>query len=670
MEDRQNDPIEKLPVTEGEDVEVDKKTGKIVAAKRYREFGKMMKPIFALVTAVGVLFSVHELFRLGWFSYHEHLYYYGMLAVFLSSSFLMFPISKKARRDRIPWYDYFLALLTVACCLYLMVNAFSISIEGWVMVGPTLSVIVSVVVWGLVLESLRRAGGLSLVIIAGVISIYPLVAEHMPGFLEGTGWSFLGAAKFHVMSRESIIGIPTRTFCELVIGFMIFSSTLQVTGGGVYFTKFASAILGGVRGGPAKVAVAASGLFGMISGSAVANVAAIGYVTIPTMKKAGYEAEFACAVEACASSGGAIMPPVMGAVAFVMASFLGVPYVTVCIAAVVPAFLYYFGLYVQIDGHAAKRGLKGLSKLELPSLKETLKEGWVYLASILALIYLLFALKQEAQAPYIASVLLLFGASLKKRTRPTFKTLYDLILNSGTVLVEMIAILAGIGLIMGGLSMTGVAISFSSELVNLFGKNAFLMLFLGMIVSYILGMGMTITACYIILAVVLVPALTPLGFDVTAVHLFVLYCGLFSFITPPVALAAYIAAVIGGADFWKTGMQSMRLGFVKYLVPFFFVYDPALILHGPDPLVIALKVAKSFVGVWILGSGIEGYLAGVGILAPFKRMACIAGGFLLFYPGWWTDGAGTLILIGMYGVTFLQKRFRKPSEAAVLEKMK
>jgi len=628
--------------------------------ERHRSLGKVWQPIFAFFAGFGVLFSIHEIFRLGWVTLHEHVYYYGMIAIFMSSAFLIFPISKKAPKDRIPWYDFVLVLLTVACCIYLMVHAFKISIEGWAMVGPPSSIVVSIVMWVLVLEVLRRGGGLALLIFAGLISIYPLVAEYMPGFLEGTGWSFSGAAKFHVMTRESIIGIPTRVFCELVIGFMIFSSTLQATGGGLFFTKFASALLGGVRGGPAKVSVVASSLFGTISGSAVANVAVDGWITIPTMKKTGYEPEYAAAVEACASTGGCIMPPVMGAVAFVMSSFLEVPYVTVCIAAAVPAVLYYLGLFVQIDAHAAKKGLFGLPRNELPSLRETLKEGWIYFGGLVVLIYLLFRLKQEAQAPYMASLFLLIGAAFRKETRPNLKMIYNLIINSGIILVEMIAILAGIGLILGGLSMTGVALSFSSELVHLLGNNALAMFIFGAIVSYILGMGMTITACYIILAVVLVPALTPLGFDVMAVHLFVLYCGLFSFITPPVALAAYVAAVIGGANFWKTGFRAMRLCFVLYFVPFFFVYNPALILHGKSVWIILEAVISAFLGVFILASSIEGYLVGLGRLNVPLRILFFCSGLMLFIPEPVTDVIGFVITGVIYSLTLLYRRYRRP----------
>lgn len=629
--------------------------------ERYRKLGKGWKPFFAIFSVFGVLFSINEIFRLGLVLYHENLYYYGMIGIFLSSSFLIFPVSKNASREKIPWYDVLLFLLAIACCIYLMVNAFKITVEGWSLVGPPMATSVSIIMWVLVLEALRRGGGLTLFIFTGIISLYPLVAEHMPGFLEGTGWSLAGAARFHVLTRESIIGIPARTFCELVIGFMIFSSTLQATGGGTFFTKFASALLGGVKGGPAKVSVVASGLFGSISGSAVANVAVDGWITIPTMKKTGYEPEYAAAVEACASTGGAIMPPVMGAVAFVMASFLQVSYGAVALAAAVPACLYYWGLFVQIDAHAGKKGLRGLPKSELPPLKKTLKEGWIYFGGLVALIYLLFELKQEAQAPYVASLFLLIGAMFRKETRPNLKTLYQLFIDTGKVLVEMIAILAGIGLILGGLSMTGVAISFSSELVNLFGKNPLAMLIMGMIVSYILGMGMTITACYIVLAVVLIPALSQSGFDIMAVHLFVLYCGLFSFITPPVALAAYVAAVIGGANFWKTGFRAMRLCFVLYIIPYFFVYNPALILHAKSVWVIIEAAVTAFLGVFVVASSIEGYMGWLGKLNPLHRILFFITGMLLFIPEPITDLVGfalsVLLFIGI-------KLYRKSQKAA------
>jgi TRAP transporter 4TM/12TM fusion protein len=627
--------------------------------ERYRGFGKVWGLIFVVITALGVVFSLNEIFLLG-LVYHEFVYYYGLLAIFLSSSFLIFPISKVAPKDRVPWYDILLFLLSIACCAYFMFNAERIANEGWVTAGPTSSTIVSIFMWGLVLEALRRAGGLSLFAFTLFFSLFPLFADHMPGFLEGTGWSLSEAGRFYAMTHESIIGIPTRVFCDLVIGFMVFGSALNATGGGSFFIKFAFAIFGGVRGGPAKVSVVASSLFGTISGSAVSNVVVTGCVTIPTMKRAGYEAKYAAAVEACASSGGCIMPPVMGAVAFIMASFLNIPYSEVCLTAIVPALLYYWGLFVQIDGHAAQKRLLKIPKTELPTLKETIKGGWIYLFSIITLIYLLFYLRREAQAPYIATVVLLIGTMFKKETRLNWNRLYDLILDSGKILSDMVAILAGIGLIMGGFSMTGVAISFASQLVHIVGGNNFLLLLMGAVISYILGMGMTVSACYIFLAMILVPALIPSGFNVIALHFFVLYCGIWSFITPPVALASYVAAVIGGADFWKTGLQSMRLGFVKYLIPFFFVYDPSLVFQGSDPyFLIFIKIMKSFLAVWILGSSIEGYLLVVGKLGIMKRAIYFIAGILLFCPGWMTDIIGFLMFVIMFLLDLLKLIYRK-----------
>jgi TRAP transporter 4TM/12TM fusion protein len=628
----------------------DKKLEKITTTlDRYRKPNKFWRVVMVIITASGIIFSLNEIFMLG-VVYHEYVYLYGLLGLFLSASFLNYPISKRTSKDKIPWYDIILFLLTLTCCGYLMSSAFRISNEGWIMVGPPLSIVVSVIMWVLVLEALRRSGGMALFIFAAIFSLYPLVAEHMPGFLEGTGWSITGAAKFHALSRESIIGIPTQAFCQLVIGFILFGIALQETGGSLFFTNLAYALLGGVRGGPAKVSVVASSLFGTISGSAVSNVLVDGYITIPTMIRSGYEPPFAAAVEACASSGGCIMPPVMGAVAFVMASYLNVPYADVALAALVPALLYYWGLFVQIDAHAAKIGLVGLRKEELPSLKETLKEGWMYLFAIVVLIYLLFKLRQEAQAPYYASLALLVAAAFRKETRPNLKMFYNLLINSTNVLGELVVIMAGVGLVIGGLTMTGVAISFSSELVQAVGNNSLLLLLAGAVVSFILGMGMTITACYIFLAIVLIPALTPLGFDVMATHLFVLYCGLFSFITPPVALAAYVAASIVGADFWQTGFQAMRLGFVKYIVPFLFVYNPALILHG-KPLVIVEAVATGFLGVFLLGSSIEGYMAGAGKLNVIWRGLFFIAGILLFIPEPYTDIIGFVLA----GILFLSR---------------
>ena len=617
--------------------------------------GRKYTPIFAVISLCGILLSINEIFMVG-FVYHEFFYYYGLLAIFLSSVFVLYPATK-ATLKRLPWYDVVLFLLTAFSCGYMMMHAFQISDEGWVYVGPVESTVISLLLWGLCLEALRRVGGLPLFFFAAFFSFFPIFAEHMPSFLEGAGWSISNAAMFQAMTREGIIGIPTRIFCNMIVGFMIFGVTLQETGGAKFFIDLSFALFGKVRGGPAKVAVVSSAFFGSMSGSAISNVVTTGALTIPTMKKTGYPPHYAAAVEACSSAGGCIMPPVMGAVAFIMASFLQVPYAEVVKAATIPALLYFFGLFVQIDGFAAKTGLAGLPKEELPSFKETLKSGWIYIFALITLVYLLFYLRRESQAPYYASVMLLIGATLRKETRPNLKTLYTIIIRSGKLLAEMLGVMAGVGLIIGGLSMTGVAVSFSSELINMVGQNAFLLLLVGAFVSFILGMGMTISACYVFLAIVLIPALTPFGFDEMAIHLFVLYCGLFSFITPPVALAAYAAANIAQADPWKTGVQSMKLGFVKYLIPFFIVYEPALILHG-DIFTIMLTVTGAFIGVTLIGSSIEGYLMGVGKLGLSSRALLALSGFALFQPGFLYDVLGAICSAVVIGAILFFRRQR------------
>lgn len=608
--------------------------------------GKLSGGIFATLTLLGILFSINNVFQI-MVGLHEFVYYYGLLSVFLSSCFLIYPLSKKTSQSRVPLYDILLFLICVASCVYIIFNAYRITNEGWVMTGPPSATIVSISLWVLALEALRRTSGNVLLAFVLLFSIYPLFAENLPGSFGGTGWSLAGAAKFHALTRESIIGAPTKVFCEVLVGFMLFGVVLHSTGGAKFFIDIAFSAFGKVRGGPAKVAVVASFLFGSISGSAISNVVTTGTVTIPVMKKGGYQGYYAAAIEACAASGGCIMPPVMGAVAFVMASFLNVTYSEVAFAALVPAVLYFFGLFVQIDGHAAKMGISGLPTSQIPPLKSVLKIGWIYLAAVFVLVIFIFTLKREAQGPFYASGFLIILAMFYKETRINLATAYTILINSGKILTNLLGTMAGVGLIIGGLSMTGMAIALPSELLSAVGDNPFVLLFVGSLICYILGMGMTVTACYVFLAVILVPALTPLGFDIMAVHLFIVYCGLFSFITPPVALAAYVAAGIAEANFWKTSIQAMGLGFVKYIIPFLFVYNPALLMHGSF-INVLFAVLTGFLGVFILGSIIEGYMLGVGKMNNYQRGVFAVSGSLLLLPENISDAAGFVIFSLMY----------------------
>jgi len=435
------------------------------------------------------------------------------------------------------------------------------------------------------------------------------------------------------------MGIPLQAFANLVIGFLLFGVALQKTGGGKFFINLAFALLGHVRGGPAKVAVFSSGLMGSMSGSVITNVMTTGVMSIPAMRRVGFSKSYAAGIEACASTGGVLMPPVMGATAFIMAAFLNIPYGTIALAAVVPSVLYFLGLFIQIDAYAARHDLKGLPADELPSLRGTLKEGWYFIFVFGLLIWMLFFLRQEATAPFYATALLLIINQVLPYERWGWQDVKDFFSDSGKLFAELIAILAGVGLLVGALSVTGLSGTIANDLIYLAGGNTLVLLLMGALTSFILGIGMTVTAAYIFLAVALAPALiNGGGMDPLAVHLFILYWGMLSFITPPVALGAFAAATVAGAKPMETGFQAMRLGSVIYFIPFLFVLNPALIFQGSWDEIIVV-IIQALAGVILIAGSIQGWLLGVGNLARGGvvqwpvRFALILGGMLLAIPG-------------------------------------
>jgi TRAP transporter 4TM/12TM fusion protein len=466
----------------------------------------------------------------------------------------------------------------------------------------------------------------------------------MPGFLWGSPFSITETARYHVMGVESIIGIPTRVVGNLLIGFIIFGVALVSSGGGEFFMNFALSLLGHTRGGAAKVSVFSSAFMASLSGSVISNVVTTGSMTIPAMKKTGYSPRWAAAVEACASTGGSIMPPIMGAAGFLIASFLNVPYATVMWAALFPAILYYLTLILQVDAHAAFAGIGGLPRSELPNVWRTLKAGWFFLGSLFLLVFILLYMRTEAWAPFYVMIFLFACAMIRKETRYTWRKFVRFIVEAGRLLAQITAILAGIGLIIGALSGTGVANSFSRELVLFAGGNVYLLLVFGAITSFILGIGMTVTACYVFLAIVLVPALVEVGLNEMGCHLFVLYWGALSYITPPVALGAITAAAIAGAKHMSTAVLAMRLGSAKYILPFLFVLNPSMILDGPVGAVL-LAVATAFIGCTLLAAALEGFLYYHGRLSIPFRVIVFAAGFLFLHPAWKADLLGIAVLV-------------------------
>ena len=561
-------------------------------------------------------------------------YYYALMALLLPLCFLIYPTF---RNHKSYYFDSVLSLAAFCSCVFFFVNAETMLDFGWEFLAPSYAVWVSYLLWVLIMEAVRRSGGMVLFVLVLVFSLYPIVADKFPGPISGMSSTISETASYHVMSIESILGLPFRAFAQLVIGFLIFGIALQQTGGGQFFINLAFAVFGHVRGGSAKVAIVSSGLMGSMSGSVITNVLTTGQMTIPAMQKNGMEKDYAAGIEACASTGGVLLPPIMGSTAFVMATFLNVPYTTVALAAAIPAFLYFFGLFIQVDAYAARKGLVGTPKDELPSLKETMKQGWFYIAAFMVLIFLLVYLQREAVAPFIATGILIVLNQLSPDHRWNLKRAGEFLVATGKLLMELLTIMAGVGLIVGALSVTGLSGTLVNDLLYLAGDSTLLLLLMGAFSSFLLGIGMTVTAAYVFLAIVLAPALIQGGLDPMSVHLFILYWGMLSFITPPVALGAFAAASIAGSSALSTGFTAMRLGSIIYFIPFFFVLEPALILEGSllQTLIATVKVA---VGIVLIAGTLQSYVIGIGFIdradavGTVGRFLVIIGGGLIALP--------------------------------------
>jgi TRAP transporter 4TM/12TM fusion protein len=628
-----------------------------VQVKKHRSLDKISKWYFIITTSIGIYAALSYNFHLSFFGFDFDFvgYIYFLVVIFLPPVFLLFPFHKNLIEKPVPWYDYIIALLILIASAFMVYNSENIFARGWEVRSPLIAQIFSLILVLGTIEAARRTVNWAFTIRVVFFAFLPLYAASMPSFLSGTQFGFWRTISYHGMGPESIIGIPLRVVGSILIGYLVFAVVLRYAGAGEFFLKFAFSLLGGVRGGAAKVAVIASGFFGSISGSVISNVLTTGTFTIPAMKKTGYPSHYAGAVETVASTGGVLTPPIMGVTAFIMAQYLGKPYAEVALSAAIPAFLFYLALLVHVDGMAAKLGLQGLAQEDRPSLKEVIKEGWFYFLVLLLLIYYIFVLYRELQAPWVSIVLLLILTQIKKSTRFNFQKIMDMIQDTGRVLAELVAILAAVGLIIGAMSLTGVGHAMAREIVALAGGNVALLLLFGALASLILGMGMTISACYIFLAIVLAPALVKAGFEPMAVHLYVLYWGMLSFITPPVALGAFAASSVAGSSPMKTGFTAAKLGFVIYLLPVFFVLNPALILIG-TPLKIMLAIPTAIIGIWILASSMEGYLIGPGRLSWWSRIILGLSGAILAFPEPTTDIIGFLVIVAVTSILIVYRK--------------
>lgn len=614
--------------------------------------GTISRILLSIIPVLCIIFTIDIHTRLGFVIYKEQ-YLSLFLALFLASTFINIPPSKKASRDKLPWYDIILAVIPFI--IFGNITLFYSDIiltAGFATLDRAIMGLIAVL---LVFEAARRAAGYPLVIIGGLLVLYARFAYMMPGLLNARGvtWNRLFVTLY--LDPNSLLGIPTGVAGTMVVGFLFFGVCLFVVGGGEFLSNIATSLMGSQRGGAAKVAVIASGLFGSLSGSASANVAVTGVVTIPLMKKTGYRPYFAGAVEATASTGGLVLPPVMGITAFMMAEFLGIPYYSIAISAAIPAILYYVALLTQVHMEALKTGIKGLPKEEIPPLKQVMKDGWIHLIPIIGLLYFIFIqrLAPTSSAIYAGFMFLIVGL-VKKDNRINIKRNIATVLHdTGRQVLIVAAACSLAGIVIGSVSVTNLGLSLSKTLIAVSGGSAFFLLFLAAIGAIILGMGMPIAATYIMLVILIVPALDEIGINPLSAHLFINFFGAMSFVTPPVCVAAFVAAGLAESTPMKVGFTATRLGIAAYVVPFAFCYSTGLLLMGTISNIIG-AVVPTTLGIIFMAIGLAGYL--LADLNYLKRGVLIIGGLLLLtpHPLWRSLGFATCVLL-----TIIEFRKRK-----------
>jgi TRAP transporter 4TM/12TM fusion protein len=579
-------------------------------------------------------------------------YFAIFFGLIMALVFILVPARKGAPRNRLPWYDLVCSFLSMVVGAYLALYYKEIVVELGLLVPSR--IVLGTIALILVLEASRRVLGWPFLSIVLLFMFYALFTFLFPGKLYGKGVSWSRLATFLYLDPQGILGVAIEVASTIVFAFVFFGQALFRTGGGEFFTDSAMALMGRYRGGPAKVAVLASSLFGTMSGSAVANVVTTGSVTIPLMKKTGYPPYFAGAVEATASSGGQIMPPIMGAAAFLMATFLGMPYVKVALSAAIPAVLYYMAVFIQVDLEAAKNGLKGLPSEALPKMLMVLRKGWLFLIPFSILIYTLFIQMTEAdRAGLYATASIFLICCLRRQDRIGLKRVMRILKETGEGMIEVGVVCCAAGLIIGIVSLTGLGFTFSQALVSLAGESTLLLLVLGATGAIILGMGMTVTAAYLLMIILIAPALIQLGIAPLNAHMFVFYFAVMSFLTPPICLAVYAAASLAGADMMKTAYQAIKLGIAAYIVPFLFAYHPSLLLQGNVTDIIH-AVITAMIGISLVAIGIEGFL--FQRLNGIKRILIILGGLGCLIPGWKSDLIG--LAIGVPILLWEWKRIR------------
>ena len=556
------------------------------------------------------------------------------------------------------WEQIFLgimALFALGGCAYITILDENLQLRAGIVYASDILFAILLII--AIFEACRRKMGNPLVIITLVFVAYAFLGKYIPGFLNQPGMTLKKFTSLVYLTTDGIFGSPLYASASYVVLFVLLGAIMSVSGIGDYMTNLATSLFGHMRGGPAKVAVVASGFFGSISGSPTANVIGTGTFTIPMMKKNGFEPEFAAAVEATASTGGAIMPPIMGSTAFIMAEMLGIPYTAVAKAALIPAILYFLAVLFGVDIYAAKHGLKGIPRSQLPKVRSMLKQIYM-LAPLIFLIFCMAVFNMTiVRSGLLTIIVTLVLVEINPKTRMTKEQWLQIPVQTVKSAVSVGIACAMAGIISGVIMGSGLGYRISSILSSVAGTSMLLLLVLTMVVSLIMGMGVPTTAAYLVLASLVAPTMIQLGIPPLAAHMFIFYFGCISSITPPVALAAYAGAGLAGCDPNKTGYKAFRLAFCSFLMPYLFVYNPVLLMEG-GVLDILWSLVTALIGAYLLASGFEGFFFRWS-LKWFERPLMILGAVMLIVPGMVTDLVGIAIIVVEFVTEFMFKRSEK-----------
>lgn len=603
-----------------------------------------------IVTCILALFSIFCIYVTLFATWLDELRLTTFMAYIVFIGYMIFPAKKGVQKTNyLPWYDIILMLCGTGSFLYYAINASAIvaryNIKGY-------EVIIGIIGIICLAELCRRSVGLPILIVAGVLLVYALIwGSTNPDFLK----RIVEIVRNLFYSKEGILSTPVNVCSKYIVMFIIFGAFLERTGIADFFINISNSLVGRFSGGPAKVAVVASAFEGMVSGSSVANTVGSGAVTIPLMKRTGYKPEFAAAAEAAASTGGQIMPPIMGAAAFLMAETIGVPYSNIVVRAILPAVLYFAGVFITVHLEAKKEGLRGLTKEELPRLKPLLKQTYLLLPLIL-LVYLVGTSKRSiAYAAAIAIVAAVIVGIFNKGNRITPKRIWEALAAGGQGMIT-VAVACGIaGIVAGIISSTGLAFKLFSGIIAVAGNHVIVALFLTMLCCIVLGMGVPTTANYCIMAATCAPILIQMGVPDIAAHFFVFYFGIVADLTPPVALAAYAGAAIGQANPMKTAFTATKLAIGAFIVPYVFALNPTMLFVGTQSgWEIVLIISTSLVGIFAVSAALEGYF--VARMRWYERIVSVAGGLLLIYPGIVTDVIGLSLVALMVVIQIFKKK--------------